>query len=86
MCENIPIANGRVAPGNIKQTIADKTIKHKKECIKVLISGGYPKEDIGLLLAINPSILLYEPDDLQSKLDALCGDIEEIIKTDPFII
>lgn len=60
---------------------------HKAQaCINLLIERGYPKEDIGLLLAVNPAILMYEPDSLATKLVSIHGDIEEILKTDPFVI
>ena len=57
-----------------------------EECLKILEKHGYPKEDLGLLLVVNPAILLYEPEDLLKKLESLDGDIEDILKDDPFAI
>ena len=55
-------------------------------CIETLIKNGYPKEDVGLLLAVNPGILMYESAELAKKLKSFDGDIEEILKDDPFAI
>ena len=56
------------------------------ECLNVLVKNGYPKEDVGLLIVANPGILMYEPVALGKKLASLGGDIEEILKDNPFAI
>lgn len=55
-------------------------------CADVLIQAGYPKEDIDSLICINPRILTYNPEELKIKLSSLSGDIEQILKYNPFII
>lgn len=55
-------------------------------CIKIVVESGYPMSDISSLIYINPSFMLYEPRDLKIKIDALDGDIEELLKIDPFLI
>ncbi|MCR5553799.1 MAG: hypothetical protein K6F08_03565 [bacterium] len=55
------------------------------KCIITLIKNGYPEADIAILLAVNPAILMYEPQVLNKKLKEL-GDIETKLKDDPFII
>ncbi|MBO4569876.1 MAG: hypothetical protein J5689_01505 [Clostridia bacterium] len=56
-----------------------------KDCLIALVKMGYPKEDLGLLIAANPSVLLFNPTDLEVKLKSL-GDVSETLKADPFII
>lgn len=56
------------------------------ESANVLVACGYPQDDIETLIRVNPNVLIYDPKDLQQKLINLGGDIEEIIKKDPFII
>ena len=64
--------------------IVDKS--KAENCLNILENRGYPKEDLGLLIGVNPAILLYEPEDLVTKLDGLSGDIEAILKYNPFAI
>ena len=61
-------------------------LKKAEDCIYYLIKYGYPQDDIGLLLAVNPSILMYEPKQLEKKLKTLGDDIEDVLKNDPFAI
>ena len=60
-------------------------LKRAKQCLMVLVKMGYPEDDLGLLVAVNPTILFYNPTDLESKLKKL-GDVSEALKSDPFII
>lgn len=60
-------------------------INKAKDCLITLVKMGYPKEDLGLLVAANPSVLLFNPTDLEAKLKSL-GDVSETLKADPFII
>ena len=57
-----------------------------RNCVIALIERGYPSDDVGLLLAVNPAILLYNPKTLATKLADINGNIEEVLKNDPFII
>lgn len=56
------------------------------ENINLLIHHGYPQDDVGILLSVNPGIMMYEPSDLDKKLSSLGPDIEEVLKNDPFAI
>ena len=60
-------------------------LKRAKQCLMVLVKMGYPRVDLGLLIAANPVIMLFNPTDLESKLKKI-GDVEEMLKSDPFII
>lgn len=53
--------------------------------IELVISYGYPREDIATLIAINPSFLILSGDSLRASLETL-GDVEEDLKKDPFLI
>ena len=55
------------------------------ECIRILVKAGYPKEDLSYLLALNPSIMLYDPADLEDIVKNF-DDIEETLKNDPYAI
>ena len=55
------------------------------ECVLILVDAGYPKEDLKYLLALNPSIMLYNPADLKEIVEKF-EDIEETLKNDPYVI
>lgn len=54
----------------------------------VLVYYGYPKSDLDFLLLSNPNLFVGNPDDLKRDLIELKkqGDIEVILKQDPYII
>ena len=56
------------------------------ENLKILIDAGYPECDLDSILYINPGILLYSTDYLKDKISSLNGDIETILKNDPYAI
>lgn len=55
-------------------------------CVDIIIQAGYPKEDIDSLICINPKILTYNPEELIKTLSSFSGNIEQILKDNPFII
>ena len=55
-------------------------------CIKIVVDAGYPIEDISSLIYVNPGFMMYDPNDLISILEEFDGDIEEILKDNPFLI
>lgn len=60
----------------------------KKNC-EILVKFGYPKIDLDALLLANPNIFTHSQNELTSLLEDLLsetGDIEEALKTNPFII
>lgn len=55
----------------------------------LLVKYGYPKIDLDVLLLSNPNIFAISKKDLEAELKELkskYGDIEEILKENPFII
>ena len=56
------------------------------ENIAIVISYGYPEEDIDGLISANPSFLLNVPEHLNEALAKLGEDIEEKLKNNPDLI
>ncbi len=54
--------------------------------IAIVISYGYPKVDIDSLIFSNPGFLCNAPDDLDKTLKSFDGEIEDLLKSDPFLI
>ena len=58
--------------------------------ISLLITYGYPYDDLSIILIINPSVLSYSPERLEKKLQILTEgkkfNLENILKCDPFIL
>ena len=55
----------------------------------LLVKYGYPKIDLDVLLLSNPNIFAISKKDLEAELKELkskYGDIEEVLKENPFII
>ena len=55
----------------------------------MLIKYGYPDSDLDVLLLANPNLFVGSPKDLEENLIKLkkeYGDIEDILKDNPFII
>ena len=57
-----------------------------RQCVINLIKAGYPKDDIGEYICINPSFMMYDPERLKVILTQIGGDISAKLKNDPFII
>ena len=55
-------------------------------CLFAVIERGFPEEDIDSLISLNPGIMLYNLSDLRTKLKNIDGDIEKILKNNPFIL
>lgn len=53
--------------------------------IKTLVEFGYPQDDVGDFVLINPGFMLYSNDTLKKILSSL-DDVEETLKNDPFAI
>lgn len=59
------------------------------ENCNLLVAYGYPKADLDVLLIANPNIFVNSPKKLEINLQDLkeeYGDIEEVLKNNPFII
>ncbi len=59
------------------------------ENVSLFTKYGYPEEDLDVLLLANPNLFVGSPKDLEEdllKLKNEYGDIEEILKQDPYII
>ena len=54
--------------------------------IATVVAFGYPEVDIDGLIFSNPGFLCNDPDDLAKTLSSLAGDIEELLKNNPFLI
>lgn len=54
--------------------------------IALVVHYGYPEVDIDGLIFTNPAFLCNSPDDLNMTLKSLDGDIEELLKANPFLI
>ena len=54
--------------------------------IQSVVKKGYPIEDIDAIIAVNPAFLTADNKTLEKDLSALSGDIEEVLKKDPFLI
>ena len=53
--------------------------------IMLVVSKGFPMDDIDSIIAINPSFLAEDSNILKDKLNKLTN-IEEELKADPFLI
>lgn len=54
--------------------------------LNLLITYGYPEEDLADLIRVNPAFMLNSPAFLQQKLIAFGENVEDILKTNPFEI
>ena len=72
VCENFP-------------DVLEMNLSEIEEKIELVISLGYPREDISSLVAVNPTFLSSSVNDLRETLMAL-DDVEEALKENPFII
>ena len=54
--------------------------------INLVVQAGYPEEDIGTLIALNPNFLFYDYKQLAKTLFTLGDDIEETLKNEPFLL
>ena len=54
--------------------------------IELVISFGYPRSDMDVLILANPSFLLSSRETLEASLKAIKGDIEEALKENPYLI
>ncbi|MCQ2382456.1 MAG: hypothetical protein MJ060_01255 [Clostridia bacterium] len=54
--------------------------------INLVVQAGYPEEDIGTLIALNPNFLFYDYKQLAKTLSTLGDDIEETLKNEPFLL
>ena len=54
--------------------------------IATVVAYGYPEIDIDSLIFSNPGFLCNDPDDLNETLKSLNGEIEDLLKSNPFLI
>ena len=54
--------------------------------VATVVRYGYPKEDMDGLIAANPNFLLNNPTDLEKVLINLGDNVEESLKTNPYLI
>jgi len=60
-----------------------------KNNLMLIVSFGYPEDDLGFLISMNTQILSRNFNDLEKDLKELAlknNDIEEILKNNPFLI
>lgn len=60
--------------------------KSAMDNIMVVVSSGYPMEDIDSLIAINPSFMVLPISELRAALSRVSGNVEQALKDDPFLI
>ena len=60
----------------------DEIIKN----IELVIDYGYPRNDIGTLVQVNPSFIISSYELLDDLLRAIGDDLEEKLKDNPFLI
>ena len=53
-----------------------------------VVSAGYPADDISYIISLNPAFLCRNTTELQQNLTKIAenGDIEQQLKTDPYLI
>ena len=68
-------------PG-LEMIAAERAFKN----IATVVSFGYPKIDIDGLIFSNPGFLCNDPTELLNLLQSLNGNVEELLKADPFLI
>ena len=74
---------------SIAPTLEELSVAEAEENMNAVISFGYPVSDITYLISQNPSFLCRNITDLISDLKAIVlqyGDIEEALKSDPYLI
>ncbi len=73
---------------SINPVLEELSVKEVEENLNAVISFGYPVEDITYLISQNPGFLSRNITDLvlDLKYIALQGDVEELLKNDPFLI
>ena len=62
------------------------TYEQAMENIDILSYYGYPVEDIDSLIQANPLFIIVEPNFLEEILNDIDGEVESVLKNDPFVI
>lgn len=73
----------------IAPAIAETPTSDIIDNMTIVVRFGFPADDIGSLIALNPAFLCRNIDELTSDLVELsktCDDIEEALKNDPYLI
>ncbi len=55
-------------------------------CISILVTLGFPKEQLPKLIVMNPYFMFSDPDELRIKLYSIDGDLGEVLDDNPFLI
>ena len=56
------------------------------KCVKAVVEFGIAISDVSFLIYINPLFMLNDPEDIKETLSAISGDVEETLKSNPYII
>ena len=56
------------------------------QCVKTVIDFGVSIFDISFLIYANPMFMLNDPKDIKNTLSDISGDVEETLKSNPYII
>ena len=57
-----------------------------KNNVKLLVDAGFPLADVSSIIYVNPGFLCNDPERTRQILLSVDGDIEEILKYDPYLL
>lgn len=69
--------------------LEELSVDEASENLNILISFGYPVDDLTYIIAMNPGFLCRNSEELKNDLKKLASeydDIEQVLKNDPFLI